>query len=59
MAVVGEWRRDWAHEETVAGRPDVVLQHCGASDMAFAGEIQPLAARAAAAVSAAHVLTAS
>jgi nicotinamidase-related amidase len=48
MAVLGEWQRDWAREETVAGVADVVLDHGGASAIAFAWEMQLLAGRAGA-----------
>jgi nicotinamidase-related amidase len=46
MAVLGEWQRDWAREETLAGVADVVLEHGGASAIAFAWEMQLLAGRA-------------
>ena len=46
MAVLGEWQRDWAREETAAGVASVVLEHGGASGVAFAWETQLLAARA-------------
>ena len=43
MAVLGEWQRDWAREETAAGVSGVVLEHGGASGIAFAWEMQLLA----------------
>jgi nicotinamidase-related amidase len=48
MAVLGEWQRDWAREETVGGLANVILEHGGASGVAFAWEMQLLATRAAA-----------
>lgn len=48
MAVISEWQRDWAREETAAELSSVVLEHGGASGVAFAWELQLLqtAARA-------------
>jgi nicotinamidase-related amidase len=46
MAVLAEWQRDWAREETAAGVANVVLEHGGASAVAFAWEVQLLAGRA-------------
>ncbi|WCM27329.1 hydrolase [Sphingomonas sp. QA11] len=46
LAVLGEWQRDWAREETAAGVAGVVLEHGGASAVAFAWEMQLLAAGA-------------
>ncbi|KAA0943218.1 hydrolase [Streptomyces apricus] len=43
LAVASEWQRDWAREETIAGVTDVLLQHGGASGVAFAWETQLLA----------------
>ncbi|WP_181787307.1 hydrolase [Streptomyces phytophilus] len=43
LAVMGEWQRDWAREETVAGAAEVQAQHGGASGVAFAWEMQLLA----------------
>ncbi|GAA1467663.1 hydrolase [Nocardiopsis exhalans] len=43
LAVVAEWQRDWAREETVAGQAEVLGQHGGASGVAFAWEMQLLA----------------
>ncbi|WP_326704276.1 MULTISPECIES: hydrolase [Streptomyces] len=44
MAVLGEWQRDWAREETVPAAAEVQAQHGGASGVAFAWEMQLLAA---------------
>ncbi|MFD8063662.1 hydrolase [Streptomyces cyaneofuscatus] len=44
MAVLGEWQRDWAREETVPAAAEVQAQHGGASGVAFAWETQLLAA---------------
>jgi nicotinamidase-related amidase len=43
LAVLGEWQRDWAREKTAAGVAGVVLEHGGASGVAFAWEQQLLA----------------
>lgn len=43
LAVVAEWQRDWAREETVSGQAEVLMQHGGASGIAFAWEMQLLA----------------
>jgi nicotinamidase-related amidase len=45
MAVLGEWQRDWAREETAAGVAGILLDHGGASSVALAWELQLLAAR--------------
>jgi nicotinamidase-related amidase len=45
-AVLGEWQRDWAREETAAGVASVVLEHGGAGAVALAWELQLLAGRA-------------
>jgi len=45
MAVLGEWQRDWAREETAAAAGDVMLEHSGGSGVALAWELQLLAAR--------------
>jgi nicotinamidase-related amidase len=44
MAVLGEWQRDWAREKTAAALSNVILEHGGASAVAFAWEMQLLAA---------------
>jgi len=45
-AVLGEWQRDWAREETAAGVSSVVLEHGGAAAVALAWEWQLLGIRA-------------
>ncbi|MNU08358.1 hypothetical protein D3C72_2543640 [compost metagenome] len=42
-AVMGEWQRDWAREDTAAGVANVMLEHGGASAVALAWETQLLA----------------
>jgi nicotinamidase-related amidase len=42
MAVLSEWQRDWAREETLPGMFDVLLNHGGASGVALAWELQLL-----------------
>ncbi|MFD3788556.1 hydrolase [Streptomyces cyaneofuscatus] len=44
LAVMGEWQRDWAREETVPAAAEVQAQHGGATGVAFAWETQLLAA---------------
>ncbi|MCX4654245.1 hydrolase [Streptomyces microflavus] len=44
MAVLGEWQRDWAREETVQAASEVQAQHGGATGVALAWEMQLLAA---------------
>lgn len=44
LAVMGEWQRDWAREETVPGAAEVQARHGGATGVAFAWETQLLAA---------------
>jgi len=46
MAVLGEWQRDWARENTAADVAGVVAEHGGGSGVAFAWEMQLLAGRA-------------
>ena len=46
LAVLGEWQRDWAREETAAGLASVVAEHGGASGVAFAWEVQLLGTHA-------------
>jgi nicotinamidase-related amidase len=46
MAVLAEWQRDWAREESAAGLSEVLLDHGGGSGVAFAWELQLLATRA-------------
>lgn len=43
MAVVSEWQRDWAREETISAVSEVLLEHGGASGVAFGWEAQLLA----------------
>lgn len=43
LAVVAEWQRDWAREETAAGQAEILVQHGGATGVAFAWEMQLLA----------------
>jgi nicotinamidase-related amidase len=43
MAVLGEWQRDWAREETAGGVGGVILEHGGGSAVALAWELQLLA----------------
>lgn len=44
-AVLAEWQRDWAREETAAGVAGIVLEHGGAGAVALAWELQLLAGR--------------
>ncbi|MFD4792171.1 hydrolase [Streptomyces anulatus] len=46
LAVMGEWQRDWAREETIPGAAAVQAQHGGATGVAFAWETQLLAGSA-------------
>ncbi|MET9705135.1 hydrolase [Streptomyces griseus] len=46
LAVMGEWQRDWAREETIPGAAEVQAQHGGATGVAFAWETQLLAGSA-------------
>ncbi|MCW1913659.1 hydrolase [Luteolibacter sp. GHJ8] len=46
MAVLGEWQRDWAREKTANALSSVILEHGGASSIAFAWELQLLASGA-------------
>jgi nicotinamidase-related amidase len=48
LALLGEWQRDWAREKSAASLAGVLAEHGGASGVAFAWEMQLLAARAAA-----------
>ncbi len=43
VAVMGEWQRDWAREETANKLASVLLEHGGASAVALAWEMQLLA----------------
>src|ERR1700722_576876 len=42
LAVFGEWQRDWARTETLGRLAEVLVQHGGASGIAFAWEMQLL-----------------
>jgi nicotinamidase-related amidase len=42
MAVLAEWQRDWARLETAAPLTQVLLDHGGASGIAYAWEVQLL-----------------
>lgn len=42
-AVLGEWQRDWAREDTATAVSSVILEHGGASGVALAWEMQLLA----------------
>ncbi|UCM90934.1 hydrolase [Streptomyces marincola] len=44
LAVMSEWQRDWAREQTVPGITEILLEHGGATGVAFAWETQLLAA---------------
>ena len=46
LAVLSEWQRDWAREDTATGFTDVILEHGGGSGIAYAWETQLLTARA-------------
>lgn len=46
LAVLSEWQRDWAREATLEGMTDVLLEHGGASGVAFAWEMQLLGSTA-------------
>jgi nicotinamidase-related amidase len=43
LALVAEWQRDWAREETVVAQASLLAEHGGASGVAFAWEMQLLA----------------
>ncbi|MFE7142649.1 hydrolase [Streptomyces sp. NPDC057644] len=42
LAVMGEWQRDWAREETIPAAAEVQARHGGATGVAFAWETQLL-----------------
>ncbi len=44
MAVMGEWQRDWAREESVPAVAEILASHGGGSGVAFAWEMQLLGA---------------
>jgi len=45
MAVQGEWQRDWARTRTAQALAEVLAPHGGGTGIAFAWEVQLLAAR--------------
>jgi nicotinamidase-related amidase len=49
LAAFGEWQRDWARTETLGALAEVLVQHGGASGIAFAWEMQLLGSNAKAA----------
>src|ERR1700722_16437998 len=49
LALFGEWQRDWARTETLGAVAEVLVQHGGASGIAFAWEMQLLGSAAKAA----------
>jgi nicotinamidase-related amidase len=42
VAVLSEWQRDWAREETISAIAEITIDHGGASGVAFAWEQQLL-----------------
>ena len=42
IAVMSEWQRDWAREKTAVGLTPILVEHGGASGVAFAWEMQLL-----------------
>ncbi|PZP56617.1 MAG: hydrolase [Micavibrio aeruginosavorus] len=48
LAVLSEWQRDWAREKTAGALANVLLEHGGATGVAFAWETQLLATNTAA-----------
>ncbi|MFE3143911.1 hydrolase [Streptomyces scopuliridis] len=44
MAVASEWQRDWAREKTIPALTEMLLEHGGATGVAFNWEMQLLAA---------------
>ncbi len=45
FALIGEWQRDWAREETAGAVGKVLMEHGGGSGVALAWEFQLLAGR--------------
>jgi nicotinamidase-related amidase len=43
LAVISEWQRDWARLETAGHLAEVLMEHGGATGIAFAWEVQLLA----------------
>jgi nicotinamidase-related amidase len=50
IAVMSEWQRDWAREKTAAGLIPVLVDHGGASGVAYAWEVQLMAGQHSAGV---------
>lgn len=46
LAVLSEWQRDWAREESAAALTDVIVEHAGGSGIAYAWETQLLHSKA-------------
>jgi nicotinamidase-related amidase len=44
LAVLCEWQRDWAHQETIGQLAQILIEHGGGSGVAFGWEAQLLAA---------------
>jgi len=42
FAVISEWQRDWARLDTAAQLADLMIEHCGATGVAYAWEQQLL-----------------
>jgi nicotinamidase-related amidase len=43
MALLGEWQRDWAREDTIPALANLLIEHGGATGVAYAWELQLLA----------------
>ena len=43
MALLGEWQRDWAREDTMPALANLLVEHGGATGVAYAWELQLLA----------------
>jgi hypothetical protein len=43
LAVASEWQRDWARTETAGQAAGLMMEHAGASGVAYAWELQLLA----------------
>jgi nicotinamidase-related amidase len=50
LAVLSEWQRDWARDDTAAAVSNVILEHAGGSGIALAWETQLLNAHVSAGV---------
>jgi nicotinamidase-related amidase len=44
LAVLCEWQRDWARQETIPALAGILTEHAGGSGVAFSWEAQLLAA---------------